>query len=472
MSNQDPPAKSFRYLTSPPLTDKMPRGIPYIVGNEAAERFSFYGMRAILYVFMTEHLIGVSGELEVMSDTEAIIWQHNFLTAAYFFPILGAIASDWLFGKYRTIIWLSLVYCAGHAVMALVDFPYLTQVAPKTCMFYALTLIAIGTGGIKPCVSAHVGDQFGKLNQNLVPRVFSWFYFSINLGSAASMLMTPRLLEWYGPGVAFGVPGVLMGLATLVFWMGRNVFVHVPPSGKQLFRDITGPAGWRAIRNLIPLYVFVAMFWCLFDQTTSAWVEQAKAMDRVVFGFEFNPAESQAFNPILVMVLIPLFSVFIYPFAERYISMSALRRVGIGLFLTVLAFALPAWFQMRIDAGESPHIIWQLIAYVVITAAEIMVSITTLEFSYTQAPQSMKSFIMGLYMLSVALGNKFTVWVNEYIQSQKEAGRTILEGASYYWFFTIAMLVTAVLYVVWSQFYRGQTYIQGDDYVSDVSRQE
>jgi len=443
--------------------DTMPPGIPYIIGNEAAERFSFYGMRAILYVFLTEHLIDSSGELATMSETQAKIWQHNFMTAAYFFPIVGAVLSDWLFGKYRTILYLSLVYCAGHAVMSLVDFPLVTQLAPKTCLLLALGMIAIGTGGIKPCVTAHVGDQFGPRNKSLLPRIFFWFYFSINLGSAASTLLTPRLLQWYGPGVAFGVPGVLMALATLLFWMGRNRFVHIPASGNQLFRDIASPVGARAILNLLPLYVLIAMFWCLFDQTTSAWVEQAKFMDRTVLGFEFNPSEAQALNPMLVMILIPLFSYVIYPLVEPYFTLTPLRRIGIGLFLTVPAFALPAWYQMRIDAGGTPHISWQLLAYIVITAAEVMVSITALEFSYTQAPKTMKSFIMGLFMLSVALGNKFTVWVNEYIEAQKEAGATVLSGANYYWFFTFAMLVTAIAYVVWSQFYKGQTFIQGDE---------
>ncbi|WP_425399608.1 POT family MFS transporter [Aeoliella sp.] len=455
--------KGGKHQTTPFDISTMPPGIPYIIGNEAAERFSFYGMRAILYVFMTEHLMGLSGELDVMSETEAKIWQHNFMTAAYFFPIIGAVFSDWLFGKYRTIVWLSLVYCAGHAVMALVDFPAFTQLAPRTCLFWALSLIAIGTGGIKPCVSSHVGDQFGKRNENLLARVFFWFYFSINLGSAISTILTPRLLESYGPGVAFGVPGVLMAIATLLFWMGRNKFVHIPPTGNRLFSEIVSWPGIRAIINLIPLYFFIAMFWCLFDQTTSAWVEQAKHMDRVVFGFEFNPAEAQAMNPILVMILIPLFSYVIYPAINRVFPLTPLRRIGIGLFLTVPAFALPAWYQMRIDDGIAPHISWQLLAYIVITAAEVMVSITALEFSYTQAPKTMKSFIMGLYLLSVALGNKFTVWVNEYIQSQQEAGNSALEGATYYWFFTGAMAVTAVLYVVWSQFYFGKTYIQGDE---------
>ena len=90
-----------------------------------------------------------------------------------------------------------------------------------------------------------------------------------------------------------------------------------------------------------------------------------------------------------------------------------------------------------------------------------MVSIVCLEFAYTQAPKTMKSFIMGIYFLGVSLGNIFTAAVNFFIQN--DDGTSKLAGANYYWFFTIGMLVTSVLYVVWSQFYRGQTFIQGEE---------
>ncbi|MEM9659875.1 MAG: MFS transporter, partial [Planctomycetota bacterium] len=105
----EPPSSGEKYLTTPPLTDKMPGGIPYIVGNEAAERFSFYGMRAILAVFLTEYLLDANGELAPMSESRANEWQHNFNAAAYFLPLCGAVLSDWLLGKYRTILLLSMV---------------------------------------------------------------------------------------------------------------------------------------------------------------------------------------------------------------------------------------------------------------------------------------------------------------------------------------------------------------------------
>ena len=459
-STEPRPAK---YLSAPLSSSKMPRGIPFIIGNELAERFSFYGMRAILAVFLTEHLIDASGQPAPMDENTAAMWQHNFVAAVYFTPLLGAVLSDWLFGKYHTILWLSMFYCLGHAVMAIADFPTLTGYEPRVLLAVALTLIALGAGGIKPCVSAHVGDQFGKQNQHLLTKIYGWFYFSINLGSTVSTLLTPVLLHKYGPGVAFGVPGVLMAIATFVFWLGRYRFIHIPPGGKKFFSETFSSTGLRAILNLMPLYLMLVPFWAMFDQTQSTWVYQARDMNCFVFGYEILPSQIQAANPILVMLFIPLFTYVIYPSVNRIWELTPLRKIGVGLLLTGPAFAIVAWAQIRIDAGETPHLVWQLLAYVVITAAEILVSITALEFSYTQAPKKMKSLIMGVFFLSITLGNFFTSGVNWYIRDQKEKGSEVLSGANYFWFFAAVMVITALVYIFWSQFYRGQTYIQGED---------
>lgn len=489
------------YATTPPETEGMPAGVPYIVGNEAAERFSFYGMRTILVIFMTKHLLDYQGEPAPMDEATAKAWFHYFVSSVYFFPILGAVISDWLFGKYYTIIGLSIVYCIGHFVLALMDVPHWVGLEPRQLLMLGLILIAIGSGGIKPCVSAHVGDQFGTSNQHLLPRVYGWFYFSINLGSTISTLLTPILLAKYGAGWAFGVPGILMVVATIAFWMGRHTFVHIPPAGNAFFSETFSRTGRRAIFNLIPLYAFVAMFWALFDQTGSSWVLQAESLERTVIAFDspvpladrplhvwllsgvlhpvvedgfilrlqLLPSQLQAANPILVMILIPVFSYGIYPLMGRFFEVTPLRRIGIGLFLTALAAVVPSWIQMQIDAGRTPHMSWQVFAYIILTAAEVLVSITALEFSYTQAPKKMKSFIMGLFLLSVTLGNLFVGWVNDQIDFLQERGSTLLDGANYFWFFTVCMAVVAVLFVVWSQFYKGQTYIQGtDDVRADV----
>ncbi len=439
------------YRTAPEPSDRMPRGIPYIIGNEAAERYSFYGMRAILVVFMTRFLLNAQGELDVMTDEQAKTWFHAFVFSVYLFPIFGAVLADGFLGKFRTIMALSIVYCLGHLTLALDE----TRVG----LAIGLGLIAVGSGGIKPCVSAHVGDQFGRSNAFLLPRVFGWFYFAINVGALLSILFAEPLLNRFGPSVAFGVPGVLMALATLVFWSGRHVFVHIPPGGLDFLKEVWSREGRLALLKLFVIYAFIAMFWALFDQQGSAWVLQAQRMDRH-FIVDWDPSQAQWLNPALVLLFIPLFNRVIYPALDRVWPLTPLRKIGIGLFLTVPAFLLPAWLEARLDAGENVNIVWQLGCYVIMTAAEILVSITALEFSYTQAPKRMKSLVMGAFFLSVSLGNLFTAAVNLFIQNVD--GSSKLEGPDYYLFFAAAMAVTAVLYVPVALVYKEQTYIQDE----------
>jgi POT family proton-dependent oligopeptide transporter len=432
------------YKTRPDPSNKLPSGIPCIVGNEAAERFSYYGMRAILVIFMTQYLMNSSGQLDVMSENEALGYFHLFVSAVYFMPLFGALLADGLLGKYRTIIFLSLIYCLGHFAMAIDD--------TRMGLLIGQSLIAMGAGGIKPCVSAHIGDQFGIANRHLMTKVFSWFYFSINFGAFTAMLIIPWLLDNYGSSIAFTVPGLLMLLATITFWSGRYRFVHIQPAGINFIKEMFSRAGITSLGKLASIYAFIAVFWALFEQTGSSWILQAQKMDRILFGFELLPSQIQAANPLLIMLLVPLFSYVIYPFLGRFIVLTALRKMTIGLFLTVIAFAIPSYIQMQLDNSLTPHITWQLLAYALLTSAEVMVSITCLEFSYTQAPKTMKSFVMAFYFLSVAIGNLFTSAVNFFIQN--EDGTSKLAGADYFWFFTGLMLITAVLFLFVSNRYR------------------
>jgi len=450
-----------KYRTQPVASSSMPRGIPYIVGNEAAERFSFYGMKTILVIFMTKYLMDASGQAAVLGEAEAREAMHDFVAQVYFFGILGAVISDALLGKYRTIIWGSLIYCAGHGVLALMEpIPGVVLGDPRRWLTAGLFLIAIGSGCIKPCVTAHVGDQFGAMNQGLLSKVFGWFYFSINLGAFASTLLTPWLLEHVGSRVAFGVPGILMFVATVVFWLGRHRFIHVPPGGFGVVKEAFSGEGFRAVLNLGVIYLFVAVFWSLFDQTASAWVLQSTHMNRETFGWVWLPSQIQAVNPIFILLFIPLFAYVVYPALGRLFSVTPLRKIAIGLFVTAGSFVVSGWIEMQIVAGHAPSILGQFLAYAILTAGEVMVSITCLEFSYTQAPRKMKSFIMALYMLSISLGNFFTARVNQYIDSSD--GASGLEGAAYYWFFTGVMLAAAVLFLFVVRFYRGRTYVQDE----------
>ncbi|MEC4747606.1 MFS transporter [Methylomicrobium sp. Wu6] len=416
----------------------IPPGIPYIVGNEAAERFSYYGMRAILVIFMTQHLMNASGQRDVMTEQEAQGYFHLFVASVYLMPVFGALLADFFWGKYRTIILLSMVYCLGHLSLVVDD--------TRLGLALGLGLIAIGAGGIKPCVSAHVGDQFGSHNLHLLGKVFGWFYFAINLGAFLAILVVPWLLEHAGASAAFAAPGLLMLLATWVFWSGRRRFVKIPPSGMRLIKDLSERSVWPALSKLALIYTLVAVFWALFEQIGSSWVLQAEKMGRRIGNVELLPSQIQALNPLFIMLLTPCFSYGVYPFLSRYISLTALTKIAMGLLLTVVAFAIPAIIQMQLDQGVQVHIVWQLPAYLLMTAAEVMVSITCLEYSYTEAPKSTKSLVMAAYFFSISLGNLFTSAINFLIQNAD--GSLKLSRADYFWFFTGLMLATALLFML------------------------
>jgi len=308
-------------------------------------------------------------------------------------------------------------------------------------------------------VSANLGDQFGLANGHLLTKAFAWFYFAINVGAFGSMMLTPWLLEHHGPSLAFGVPGILMFLATIIFFAGRNHYVHIPSDRTGVLRELKSSQAWRAIGKLSGIYVFVAFFWSLYDQTSSAWVLQARHMNLVWMGIEWLPSQIQAVNPILIMVFIPLFTYVIYPLLNRIVPMTPLRKMAMGFFLAVGAFLISAYIERQIGLGMEPAIAWQLFAFVVITAAEVMVSITCLEFSYTQAPLKLKSLMMGLFLLSVSLGNGFTSFVNYWIQNPD--GTVVLTGPAYYWFFAGVMFFVACLFLFVVKGYQEETYLQG-----------
>jgi POT family proton-dependent oligopeptide transporter len=149
---------------------------------------------------------------------------HSFVIGVYFFPLLGGWLSDRYFGKYNTVLWFSLIYCAGHACLAVFE-------SHAAGFYTGLFLIALGSGGIKPLVVSFCGDQFDQSNKSRAKVVFDAFYWIINFGSFFASLLAPLFLLHLGPAWAFGIPGVLMFIATLIFWAGRKRYVNVPPSG-------------------------------------------------------------------------------------------------------------------------------------------------------------------------------------------------------------------------------------------------
>ncbi len=439
---------------------RYPPQVKYIVGNEACERFSFYGMASILVLYMNEQLL--------YPERDAKAYYHLFIMATYLTPLVGGWLADRFFGRYGTILWISLAYVAGHAVLAAWE--------TRTGLLVGLALVAAGAGGIKPSVSAFVGDQFGPEQRTLLQRIYGWFYWIINLGSFTSKILIPLLLLWRGPRFAFALPGVLMAIALAVFWAGRRHYVVAPPSGPNphgLLRVVglavrrlgTGAPGqhWldvardrhpeeaiegaKAVFRIMGVFAAVTLFWALFDQKGSSWVFQARHLDLTLLGRTYSAAQLQALNPALVLVLVPLFTWVVFPALERRgVGLDPLRKMTWGMFVTVLSFVAAAVLQMLVDAGRTPHALWQIPQYVLLTAGEVLVSVTGLEFSYTQAPRSMRSTIMSIWFLTVFLGNALTAVVTTLVP---------LQGAAYFWMFAGLMLAAALVFRAVAARYRG-----------------
>src|SRR5437016_5787553 len=307
----------------------IPRQIRYIIGNEGCERFSFYGMRNILTVFLVTSLLMYLPEADRASAAKDVF--HTFVVGVYFFPLLGGWLADRFFGKYNTIFWLSLVYCVGQLCLALF-------VTNRLGFYVGLSLIALGSGGIKPCVASFVGDQFDQTNKHRAKVVFDAFYWIINFGSLFASFLMPIFLRSLGPAIAFGIPGGLMFLATFVL-------------------------------RVLVLFAIVTPFWSLFDQKASTWVLQADAMTKPSW---FQSSQMQALNPALVMLLIPFNNLVLYPaLRRRGYEPTALRRMTAGIAFAGVSWIIVGVMQLVLDGGHAFTIAWQMLPYAFLTLGEV-----------------------------------------------------------------------------------------------------
>jgi POT family proton-dependent oligopeptide transporter len=451
---------------------RYPRAVKYILGNEACERFSFYGMSTILVPYM-QQVLG-------WQRNRAAGVYHDFIFAAYAMTLVGAWLSDRFFGRYRTILWLSYGYVAGHATLAAMD---LAPSARAGLLFTGMMLIVFGQAGIKPNLSAFVGDQFRQDQAGLLDRVYSLFYVAINLGSAVSQIATPWLLAGCAIGAvklcertavvwAFGVPGILMALALVIYLAGSKLYVKVPPVGRdpnsfasvlwtrvrrgeEAARRQHGDAevaGMRSVFRIALVFAPTIAFWALYFQYGSSWFNQAEQMNRDVLGWHMESAQMEALNAILILVMVPSFAYAVYPALERAgLRPTLLRRMTAGMFIATPAFLSAAMIQGWIEAGQKPHIAWQAIQYVIIAIAETLVSVTALEFAYTQAPKRMKGVIMSMYTISIGLGSFITSRVTRNVEFASQT--------NYFLFWAAFMTAGAVIFAVIAALYKPVAFV-------------
>ncbi|XP_077280577.1 solute carrier family 15 member 2 isoform X2 [Temnothorax americanus] len=357
---------------------KYPKSVFFIISNEFCERFCYYGMRTVLSLYLF-NMLGYS------EDTSTIIY-HVFTCFVYFFPLLGAIISDSWLGKFNTIFYLSIIYALGQVILSLSAAPTIGLPAREFSML-GLFLIAVGTGGIKPCVSAFGGDQFILPQQEVqLAMFFSLFYFSINTGSLISTLLTPVIRETKCFGgdcyfVAFLVPACLMILSIVIFVSGKRLYKIVNPSGNLIVKvtkcvchaignkmrkkegkrdhwldhadDIYDNKLIEDIKvslRVLKLFIPLPIFWALYDQQGSQWTFQATRMDGQIGSFMLLPDQLQAVNPLLIIIFIPIFETCIYPvFAKIHIIDTPLKKLVAGGFLASVAFIVAGIVEIQIE---------------------------------------------------------------------------------------------------------------------------
>ncbi|KAK6325918.1 hypothetical protein J4Q44_G00052600 [Coregonus suidteri] len=371
-----------------------PVSIFFIVVNEFCERFSYYGMRAVLVLYFRYFL--------KWDDDLATSIYHTFVALCYLTPILGAIVADSWLGKFKTIVYLSIVYTVGQVVMAVSAIHDITDTdmdgTPDNMTFHVamsmvgLFLIALGTGGIKPCVAAFGGDQFEDHQEKQRSTFFSIFYLSINAGSLLSTVITP-ILRGQECGIhsqqkcyplAFGVPAALMVVALIVFIVGSGMYNKTAPKGnimlevckcigfaiKNRFRhrskkfpkrehwmdwadekyDKLLVAQVKMVLKVLFLYIPLPMFWTLFDQQGSRWTLQATTMDGNFGILIVQPDQMQTVNPILILALVPIVDSVLYPLIEKcHLNFTPLKRMTVGMLMAALAFVAAALLQLQID---------------------------------------------------------------------------------------------------------------------------
>ncbi|XP_050976105.1 solute carrier family 15 member 1 [Labeo rohita] len=371
-----------------------PISIFFIVVNEFCERFSYYGMRAVLVLYFQNFLL--------WDDDLATSIYHAFVALCYLTPILGAIIADSWLGKFKTIIYLSIVYAIGQVIMAVSTINDITDEnrdgEPDNLTFHialsmlGLILIALGTGGIKPCVAAFGGDQFQEHQSRQLNTFFSVFYLCINGGSLLSTLITP-ILRAQECGIyskqqcyplAFGVPAALMVVSLVVFIAGSGMYVKTDPEGnimwavckcvgfaiKNRFRHRSSKhpkrehwmdwadekydklliAQIKMVLKVLFLYIPLPMFWTLFDQKGSRWTLQATTMDGDFGALILQPDQMQTVNPILILTMVPIMDRLIFPLIKKCgFNFSPLKRMTVGMLFAATAFVSAALVQIEID---------------------------------------------------------------------------------------------------------------------------
>ena len=374
-------------------SNRHPKGFWFIFWGELAERASFYGMKALLVLYMIDKL----GYTDANSSTVA-----SFFTAAcYLLPIAGGYIADRWLGKFRTIIYFAIPYIMGHIILG--------SFTSEVGLYIALALLAGGSGSIKPNISTLMGRMYEEQGKShLLSQAFSWFYMAINIGAASTMTTLPFIRDRYGYSMAFMAPTIMMAVSLAIFYLGKK---HYPKEDVRKLASVVRPPQQRheqraSLVRLSGLFLLIVFFWSIFDQSYSTWTLFAR--DYLVLDTwigRIPPDAIQGLNPILIVVMSPFFA-WLWMKTDRNTArpLSSPRKMLFGFVLVLLCMVLMTVAGF-LAAGSKVSILWEVGAYVLITAAELCISAIGLQLAFEEAPEHMKSMITGVWLCTVFLGD-------------------------------------------------------------------
>jgi POT family proton-dependent oligopeptide transporter len=430
-----------------------PLGFWFIFWGELAERSSFYGMKAILTLYLVESSLRFTRE-----QAGAIV--SGFVFACYLLPLLGGFLADRFLGRYWSLVCFCVPYIAGHFILGMPTVP---------TVFLALALLALGTGVTKPNISTLMGmtyDQLRPGREKLRSDAFAMFYFAINVGSLLSSFSMPIVRNYWDYQVAFLFPAALMCIAFPIFALGKPFYAREVSVRKRKTVTERGRQ-WRVLGRLLGLFVVVAFFWGIFDQSSITWIYFAQDhIDLHLFGFAVRGDQFAWINPALILILLPLITILWRVLDRLGWRLRPTDKMAVGFLLATgtMAVMAVAGFLARTGASRlSPW--WIVLAYLLVTCAEVCISVVGLELAFTAAPRPMKSVVAACWLLTVAGGNFGNMLVTP-LYDRMPPG----------WYFGLLtglmLVITGLFFLVARNFNRAAAQWQRDDAEADNEAQD
>ena len=421
-----------------------PTGFWFFFWGELAERSCYYGMRAVLFLYVSEQL-GFGGD-----NASTIV--ALYIAACYFLPLLGGYIADKYFGKYWTIVGFSLPYIVGQLLLSL-DCQHYLGISPRYFVFVSLALLAMGSGVIKPNISTLMGltyDQYRPGQTQLRSDAFSFFYMAINLGAFASSYAVPRLRTYYGElygyaygyAVAFLFPAGLMAVALVLFALGKRFYAHETLARAHTITPDERAEQWAVMRRLFGVFFAIAFFWMIADQSTSTWIRFARDdFDLHLLGYRIDPDAVQALNPGFIVLLLPFISVGLWRLLARFgIHMRPTDKMVIGFALAAASMAIMTVAGLQVSPTHKVSLWWQVLTYFLVTCSELCISPVGLELAFTAAPGWMKGSITGCFLVAVGVGNLLNGVVTRLYGS--------MGPTNYFGMLTVVLVLVTLAFVV------------------------